>query len=75
MSHHHYVSIVYLSQNIVYRSKQSRTMSLNANYTVLVKNPRIANGAATLARQMYPRNGMFTLEACKDATQKFYDFL
>jgi hypothetical protein len=75
ISHHRNVSIVYLSQNLFFRSKQNRTMSLNAHYIVLFKNPRDANQVATLARQMYPGNCKFMLEAYKDATEKSYGYL
>ena len=54
VSHHRNVSVMYLSQNIFYKSKQTRTMSLNAHYIVLFKNPRDAMQVSTLARQMYP---------------------
>jgi GTPase SAR1 family protein len=75
VSHHRSVSIVYLSQNLFYRSKQNRTMSLNAHYTVLFKNPRDANQVSVLARQMYPGKSKFMLEAFKDATEKPYGYL
>jgi hypothetical protein len=50
-------------------------MSLNAHYIVLIKNPRDANQVATLARQMYPINSKFMLEAYKIATEKSYGYL
>ena len=75
ISHHRNVSIMYLSQNLFYKSKQNRTMSLNTHYMVLFKNPRDANQVATLARQMYPGRSKFLLEAFKDATAKAYGYL
>ena len=76
VSHHRNVSIMYLSQNLFYRSKQNRTMSLNAHYIVLFKNPRDANQIATLARQMYPgKKSKFPVEAVRDATEKPYGYL
>ena len=75
VSHHRNVSIMYLSQNLFYRSKQNRTMSLNAHYIVLFKNPRDANQVATLARQMYPTKSKFLVEAFRDATEKPYGYL
>lgn len=74
-SHHRNVSIMYLSQNLFYKSKQNRTMSLNAHYIVLFKNPRDANQVATLARQMYPGKSKFLVEAFKNATEKSYGYL
>jgi hypothetical protein len=75
VSHHRNVSIMYLSQNLFYKSKQNRTMTLNAHYIVLFKNPRDANQVATLARQMYPGKSKFLVEAFKDATEKAYGYL
>jgi hypothetical protein len=75
ISHHRNVSVMYLSQNLFYRSKHNRTMSLNAHYIVLFKNPRDANQVSTLARQMYPGRSKFLLEAFRDATEKPYGYL
>lgn len=75
VSHHRNVSIMYLSQNLFYRSKQNRTMSLNTHYIVLFKNPRDATQVAVLARQMYPGRSQFLIEAFKDATQRPYGYL
>jgi hypothetical protein len=74
-SHHRNISIMYLSQNLFYKSKQNRTMSLNAHYLVIFKNPRDQNQLATLARQMYPGNAKFLIEAFGDATSKPYGYL
>ena len=35
ISHHRNLSLVYLTQNIFYKNKQSRTLSLNSHYLVL----------------------------------------
>jgi hypothetical protein len=75
VSHHRNVSVLYLTQNLFYKSKQSRTMSLNAHYIVLFKNPRDALQVATLARQMYPGNSKFLIEAFKNATEKPFGYL
>jgi len=42
VSHHRNVSVLYLSQNLFYKSKQNRTLSLNAHYIELFKIPRDA---------------------------------
>lgn len=74
-SHHRNLSVVYLTQNLFYKSKQNRTMSLNTHYIVLFKNPRDVTQITTLARQMYPGSGKFLIEAFKDATSKAYGYL
>ena len=65
-SHHRNVSIIYIVQNLF--DKQQRTISLNAHYVVLFKNPRDASQIGVLARQMYPGNSKFMQEAFADAT-------
>jgi hypothetical protein len=52
ISHHANVSVVYLTQNIFYASKENRTITLNAQYIVLFKNVRNKSQIAFLARQM-----------------------
>jgi len=74
-SHHRNVSVVYLAQNLFPKNKFARTMSLNAYYMVLFKNPRDAAQFANLARQMYPRRSQFAVEAYKDATREPYSYL
>jgi len=75
ISHHRNVSVMYLTQNLFYKSKQSRTMSLNAHYIVVFKNPRDATQISTLARQMYPGKSQFLVEAFKNATEKPFGYL
>ena len=75
ISHHKNVSVIYLTQNLFYGSKQNRTISLNSQYFVLYKNVRDANQAAYLARQMYPGKSAFMVDAFKDATKQPYSYL
>lgn len=65
-SHHRNTSIIYIVQNLF--DKQQRTISLNAHYLVLFKNPRDASQIGVLARQMYPGRSHFMQEAYADAT-------
>jgi len=74
-SHHRNVSVMFLAQNLFPKNKFARTMSLNAHYMVLFKNPRDASQFANLARQMYPKSSQFAVEAYKDATREPYSYL
>ena len=74
-SHHRNVSVVFLVQNLFHKNKYIRTISLNAHYMVLFKNPRDASQFASLARQMYPNRSAFAVEAYKDATREPYSYL
>ena len=72
ISHHRSPSVVYLTQNIFYKNKQTRTLSLNSHYILLFKNARDATQVANLARQMYPDKSAFMIEAFKNATSAPY---
>ena len=69
ISHHRNVSVIFLTQNLFHKNKHMRTISLNAHYLVLFKNPRDVEQFATLARQMYAKNWQFAVEAFRDATR------
>src|SRR6478735_3557339 len=74
-SHHKNISAVYLTQNIFHKSKQNRTMSLNAHYLVLFKNVRDATQISHLAAQMYPGKSKFLVDAYRDATSALFTYL
>ena len=75
ISHHRNVSVLYLTQNLFYQSKHTRTISLNAHYLVLFKNVRDATQIANLARQMHPGNSNYLLEAFRDSTMAPFGYL
>ena len=52
-----------------------RNLSLNSHYLVLFKNPRDRHQISVLARQMYPGNTKFLLEAYNDATKQAFGYL
>jgi len=74
-SHHRNVSVVCLAQNLLPKNKFARTISLNAHYIILFKNPRNVTQFANLARQMYPKTWQFAIEAFEDATREPYSYL
>lgn len=74
-SHHKSISVAYLTQNFFHKSKQSRTMSLNAHYLVLFKNVRDATQISHLATQMYPGKSKFLIDAYRDSTSAPYSYL
>jgi len=49
-----------------------RTISLNAQYIVLFKNPRDSSLFIHIAKQLYPHNSRFAHEAYVDATKHPY---
>ena len=75
ISHRRNLSVVYLTQNLFYENKQTRTLSLNSYYIVLFKNARDATQVANLALQMYPGKSAFMIEAFKNATSAPHGYL
>jgi len=75
VSHHKSLSVLYLTQNLFYKTKQNRTMSLNAHYLVLFKNPRDMTQVSHLAAQMYPGKSKYMIESYRDATSIPFSYL
>ncbi len=74
-SHHLNLSVITVLQNLFPKGKDPRTVSLNAHYIVLFKNPRDCLQVATLGAQMYPGNGNKLLRAYKQATKEPYSYM
>ena len=73
--HHKNFSIIFIIHNLFHHGKEMRTLSLNSHYIILFKNPRDRQQISTLARQMYPGQSQFLVEAFQDATQDAYGYL
>jgi hypothetical protein len=67
-SYHRNTTVVYTVQNLFNQDKSMRTVSLNAHYIVMFKNPRDGTQIHTLAYQMLPGYPTLLLDALKDAT-------
>ena len=74
-SHHRNLSILHLVQNVFDKNKHTRTISLNAHYLVIFKNPRDASQVTHLAKQMYPGHVRYLQEVFGDATSEAYGYL
>jgi len=74
-SHHCNTSVIYLVQNVFPKGKESRTISLNAQYMVLFKNPRDNTQVVNLAKQMFPGRVKYMQEAFRDATSVPHGYL
>ena len=74
-SHHRNLSIIYIVQNLFDKGRSHRTVSLNAQYFVLFKNPRDKSQIDTIARQMYPGKVKFLRDAFQDATKEPFTYL
>ncbi len=75
-SHHLNVTVFFLTQNIFPQEKYSRTISLNCQYIILTNNPRDRNQLVQLAKQIFPKNTQFFMEAYNDAvTERNFGYL
>ena len=66
---------MYIAHNLFHRGKHHRTVSLNAHYMVLFKNPRDVSQIIAFAHQMYPRKTQFFLEVFARATTRPHGFM
>lgn len=73
--HHQNISLFYISQNLFFKGRHTRDLSLNSHYLVLFKNPRDKAQIRHLAQQMCPQNFKFLIEAFTDATSKPHGYL
>lgn len=74
-SHHRNLSVILIVQNLFFQSKIMRTVSLNAHYMVLFKNPRDAGQIRHLASQLFPGKSGYLVDAYKQATQRPHGYL
>lgn len=74
-SHHRNISVMYIVQNLFDQNAKHRTISLNAHYLVVFKNPRDASQIVHLAKQMYPGQTKYAQEAFALATRYPHGYL
>ena len=74
-AHHQNTSIIFIIQNLFFQGKQSRTISVNAHYIVLLKNPRDRSQVEALGRQIYPRKWATFSQTYEKATLQPHGYL
>lgn len=74
-AHHHDISVIQIVQNLFGRNKQQRTISLNAHYIVLFKNPRDKSQIVHLGKQVFPNQNQYVVESFKSATDRPHGYL
>ena len=73
LCHHLCISVLYITQNLFYQGKCSRTLHLNTSYNILLRNHRNIQQIAILGRQV--GLGKKLVEAYRDATERPYGYL
>ena len=72
-SHHWNVGVIHIVQNLFFNNL--RTARVNSHYLVLLKNPSDRLQVMNLARQLYPGQQKFFLEAFNDACSEPYGYI
>ena len=67
-SHHQNLSCIFLLQKLFNPTNEMRTVSANAKYIFLFKNPRDGQAVRTLAQQVFPIKWRMMISAFEDAT-------
>jgi hypothetical protein len=74
-SHHFDLSVIFIVQNFFHQSKQMRTISLNSQYIIILKNFRDQNQIEYLGKQLFKNKIRSFKRAFDDATAKPYGYL
>ena len=74
-SYHKNFSVFFVVQNLFTSGKYFRTISLNSHYFILFKNQRDQLQIQNLAKQMFPAESKYFMDAYKKATSKKYCYL
>jgi hypothetical protein len=74
-SHHRYISVILITQNLFHQGRFCRDISLNAKYSVALKNVREKSQFQYLARQVHPEDSDSLCKAYLDATEGPHGYL
>ena len=74
-SHHMNLSVFFIVQNFFHQSKYMRTISLNSQYIILLKNFRDQNQIEYLGKQLFKNKLKSFKDAFEDATSHPYGYI
>jgi len=74
-SHHRYISVILITQNLPHQGKFYRNISLNEKYIVVLKNVRDNKHFSQLARQVLPHYSKGHSDAYLNATDEPHGYL
>ena len=69
------MTVIFITQNLFHQGGNHRTRNLNVHYLVIFKNPRDQTVIDYLARQAFPSNRNYLIEAYQDATKDPHGYL
>ena len=74
-SHHLNMSVIFITQNLFFANKDFRTLSLNAHYLVIFKNPRDMSQIGYISRQAFPANPRFLTAVYNGETHERHSYI
>lgn len=74
-SHHRNTSVIFITQNLFLPLKEYRTLSLNAHYMIVFKNPRDMSQIQALSRQVFPGNPSFLRDVYNKETSAPHSYI
>ena len=74
-SHHRNITVLYLTQDLFFPGKFSKTIKRNAHYIVAFKNPRDQTGIRTILLQAFPDRWRQVLRLFKHITSRPFGYL
>ena len=74
-SHHRNISVILVTQNLFHQKRFCRDISLNAKYSVALKNVRDKSEFQYLARQVHPEDSDSLYKSYLDATERPHGYL
>ena len=74
IAHHENCNVIFITQSLYIDNKYYRMMSKNANYIIVMKNPRDVSHIRTLSSQM-GLDSKLLISAYRDATKNSYSYL
>ena len=75
LSHHCNATCFFLSQNLFFANKKYRSISLNANYMILMKNVRDQSQIMHLAKQFAPYREAYVVQSFMDVSKKMFGYM
>jgi len=74
-SHHRNISVILITQNLFHQGRFCRDISLNAKYSVALRNVRDKSQFQYLARQVHPEDSDSSYKSYLEATEKAHGYL
>jgi len=75
ISHHQNCCVIFITQNLFFKDKAYRTMSLNSHYLFIMKNERDKQQIGILAKQFCPGNSTYVIQSFNEATKAPFSYL